>query len=153
MDAACVSLVGSGEPEGDRRWRPFYCAEKQQLFFAKGKFMKKIISVVIVSLVLTTIPFIVGCGAAQGLEAAGNRDKFNKLEVGMTKEQLLKVMGKPYQREAEVGREWWLYRTATWQDSTEQLTPVCLEGEVVTGWGRNYYTERAHKYDIKVNQP
>jgi len=52
--------------------------------------MKGIVTVSILGLFLT------GCGAMKGLEAAANRDKLLQVSVGMTKEQVRQVMGKPY---------------------------------------------------------
>lgn len=117
--------------------------------------MKKIIFVVIVSLVLTTIPFVGGCGWASGLEAAGNRDKLNKIEIGMTKNQLQKVMGNPRTREAQGQYEWWFYVTESgshpFYGHTSDSTPVCLSDGKVIGWGRKFYDD-TKKYEVKVEQ-
>lgn len=70
-----------------------------------------------------------------------------KLEVNMTKEQVVSIMGAPYAREvfpAEDGRpiEILLYLTQYTDSGSipdSDKTPVCLIDGKVIGWGRNFY--------------
>jgi outer membrane protein assembly factor BamE (lipoprotein component of BamABCDE complex) len=98
---------------------------------------------------------LISTGCA-GFEAANNRDRLTNLEVGMSKDRLLAVMGKPYLREAQGEYEWWFYLTdIDIRDNAQNLrvyTPVALKDGKIDGWGRNFYEERAKKYDIKINQ-
>ena len=84
-----------------------------------------------------------------------NNDALVALRVGMTKDEVLKVMGKPERSE---GYQWgaaWLYRTAMtsgiYGTSDSDFTPVVFdESEKLAGWGRNFFTERARKYEIEI---
>lgn len=91
--------------------------------------------------------FIGGC---VGLTAAANRDNLNKLEIGMSKNEVLKIMGKPHQREADGQYEWWLYLTDAWRSI--DYTPLAFENSRLIGWGRNFYIEKTRKYDVKIDQ-
>ncbi|MBW7988397.1 MAG: DUF3192 domain-containing protein [Planctomycetes bacterium] len=107
--------------------------------------MKK---VVVVSMVAV---FLTGC-YAYSLQAPRNRDNLNKLEVGMTKEQILQIMGKPYRREAEGQDEWLLYVTKAPLYRDSDLTPLLIEDGKLVGWGKNYWTTQEQRYDVKIDQ-
>ena len=92
-----------------------------------------------------------------------NRDNLNKLEVGMSKEQVATIMGKPYQREAYGEKEYWFYETEGKaelgpygvlrdKDPSQYLTPVVFENSKLAGWGRNYWIEKEKKFDVKIDQ-
>jgi hypothetical protein len=90
-----------------------------------------------------------------GIERA--RANLNRLEVGMTKDQVLAIMGKPYSREVfpdEAGRpvEILIYVTQYTESGAipdSDKTPVCLRDGKVVGWGRNFY-ERTQKQEITI---
>lgn len=111
---------------------------------------------------LTLICILVGCGPS-------NREKLNLLEVGMTKVQVLDIMGQPYQREAEGSNEWLLYETGNAnplstafgtaagkdpisRDDSENLTPLLIENGKLVGWGRNFWMTKEKRYDVKIDQ-
>jgi len=86
-----------------------------------------------------------------------NRENLNKIEIGMSKAQVLEVMGKPYRREAEGQYEWLLYQTkipSVYEAHTESnyLTPLLFEDGKLVGWGKNFWTTKEQKYDIKIDQ-
>ena len=56
-------------------------------------------------ILLSLAVILSGCGEEQ------NRKNLNLLEVGMTKVQVLEIMGEPYRREAQDNNEWLLYPT------------------------------------------
>jgi outer membrane protein assembly factor BamE (lipoprotein component of BamABCDE complex) len=92
--------------------------------------------------------FVVGCDAF-------NRGNLNKLEVGMSKDQVTTIMGKPYQREAYGEKEYWFYETeqkTIYKGPSEYLTPVVFENGKLVGWGRNYWVEKEKKFDVKIDQ-
>jgi outer membrane protein assembly factor BamE (lipoprotein component of BamABCDE complex) len=95
------------------------------------------------------------CLLVAGCDAI-NRGNLNKLEVGMSKEQVTTIMGKPYQREVSGEREYWLYETERKNiyrtTPSEYLTPVVFEDGKVAGWGRNYWVEKEKKFDVKIDQ-
>ncbi len=83
-----------------------------------------------------------------GIEAQQNRAGLLKLNVGLTKEQVLGVMGSPYKTEMYMvdGKptEFWLYLTEGRSINDSRLTdanftPLAFENGVLKGWGRNYY--------------
>ena len=93
------------------------------------------------------------CLLVAGCDAI-NRGNLNKLEVGMSKEQVTTIMGKPYQREVSGEREYWLYETERRARyyTNEYLTPIVFEGGKLVGWGRNYWVEKEKKFDVKIDQ-
>ncbi len=82
-------------------------------------------------------------------EAERNNANLMKVQIEQSKEELLKIMGPPAKREAyrlPNGKviEFLFYRTSGWSthvatDTDAQFTPVAVENEKVSGWGRNYY--------------
>ncbi len=83
------------------------------------------------------------------------------LKIGLSKEEVLSVMDRPYKTESyQVGQktlEFWLYLTegkpvyGSLGDSN--FTPLAFENDVLTGWGRNYYDRVLHiKQDINIKQ-
>ena len=100
----------------------------------------------------------VGCGAAR---ADKNRTALLRINVGMTKEQVLRVMDEPYKTEVysagESTREFWLYYTVNCTTTDSCFTPLCFENGILKGWGRNYYdttirSAQEIKQDITVHQ-
>jgi outer membrane protein assembly factor BamE (lipoprotein component of BamABCDE complex) len=93
------------------------------------------------------------CGSIFGIETC--RKNLAKLNVGMTKEQAREAMeGEPYRVEARGQTEWWLYATELprWRSESEFLTPLLFEDGKLVGWGKNYWTTREQKYDVKIDQ-
>jgi len=104
--------------------------------------MKKVI---VVSLLVF---FLCGCFSWEI-----NRENLNKIEIGMTKDQVKQIMGKPYRREAESNLEWWLYKTKDYNiTESEYLTPLLFKDGELIGWGKNFWTTKEQKYDIKIDQ-
>jgi len=80
------------------------------------------------------------------------------LEIGMTKDEVIDLMGEPSQTEVyEIqGRnvESWLYLTAyerPYSAPDPKYTPLVFEGDVLKGWGMPYY-EQAIKEGSKIEQ-
>ena len=100
---------------------------------------------------LLTILFVVGCEgtvAETRREAQRNRQALFSLNVGMTKDQVLTIMGKPRKKQThsfgDRDIEFWLYLTEGWtiegsdlQDS--HFTPLAFEKGTLIGWGRTFY--------------
>ena len=110
--------------------------------------MKKLICLFVAVVLLS------GCGVTRGIVAGTNRSKLNSLEMGMTKDQVLALMGKPYKREAYEGVEYWLYETEWISDGVttdEELTPIAFKNGKVDGWGRNYYQDRKKRVEADIN--
>ena len=92
----------------------------------------------------------------QGCSWDTNRKNLNNLEVGMSKTQVLEIMGNPYRREAEGQYEWLLYQTEeydyAWQSESDYLTPLLIKDDILVGWGKNLWTTKEQKYDVKIDQ-
>lgn len=92
-----------------------------------------------------------GCAGSPyqtGLEAEENRKAMLGLNIGMSKTEVLQVMGEPRKTEAYAieGRniEFWLYLTEgiTITDRSmgnKNLTPLVFENGSLIGWGRSFY--------------
>jgi len=91
-------------------------------------------------------------------EAAMNSLRLADLEIWMTKDEVIDLMGEPSQTEVyEIqGRnvESWLYLTAyerPYSAPDPKYTPLVFEGDVLKGWGMPYY-EQAIKEGSKIEQ-
>ena len=83
-----------------------------------------------------------------------NRGNLNRLEIGMTKTEVIDVMGPPYKREVYDRTEWLSYHTEIHHfgaNSENNYTPICIEDNKLIGWGRNYYQSKVHKFDVKLD--
>jgi outer membrane protein assembly factor BamE (lipoprotein component of BamABCDE complex) len=77
-----------------------------------------------------------------------------ELQVGMSRQQMLSLMGNPYRREVYGDDEFLIYETNHWAgiDSSERFTPVHLKNGKVMGWGRNYYDDAIRsKVEADIN--
>lgn len=109
---------------------------------------------------------VLGCAGSPvrtGIEANKNRSNLLRLNVGMSKDGVLAVMGEPYKSEVykvseEKTVEFWLYLTeATTGDGRgvgdRNLTPLAFSQGRLEGWGRNYYDNVMRvKQDITVKK-
>ena len=104
----------------------------------------------LLGLILCLCLFVSGCGAARNITIGETRNKVNQLEVGMTKDEVIELLGKPHKREASKGNEYLFYRTEWAFEGLltlesipldRELTPIVLIGGKVDGWGWDYYQE------------
>jgi outer membrane protein assembly factor BamE (lipoprotein component of BamABCDE complex) len=101
--------------------------------------IKNIFFVIFMAIVLS------GCVSA----VSNNRAKLMQINIGDSKDQLLKVMGNPELREAYPEGEVWLYYTGTGLGHDKKTPVVIVNGKIV-GWGDNYY-DRVIKKKIDLN--
>jgi hypothetical protein len=98
---------------------------------------------------------LAGCGAvvdgANLYTSSTNRGGLNQLAVGMTKEEVIAIMGTPHKREAIGRHEFLLYRTETYGDGDRSFTPVVIVDGRLTGWGRNFYDD-VRRADLTIRQ-
>jgi len=109
--------------------------------------MKKVV------VVLLLVAPLCGCGYMKGMEAASNRGKLHKLEIGMTQDAVMEVMGKPYKREAYESQEVWFYITELQADgytTLDEMTPLVFENGTLIGWGSKFVDENIKKYELRV---
>ena len=99
-----------------------------------------------------------GCASTMPWDIERSRNNLMKLEVGMSKQEVIDVMGKPYNREAYTAsdgsiREFLIYLTK-YTDSgpipDSDTTPICFLNGKVTGWGRNFYISQKQRYEIEI---
>ncbi|MBQ7396381.1 MAG: DUF3192 domain-containing protein [Lentisphaeria bacterium] len=81
---------------------------------------------------------LVGCTAARNIENS------KKLRAGMTKNQVLAIMGRPIEDEAYCKPDVWFYHVETiWADgldTRDECMPLVFENGKLVGWGNNFYT-------------
>lgn len=94
---------------------------------------------IIITLLLCLL--LAGCGAVKGLEASANRNQLDKLNVGMTTDQVRRAMGKPYKSEFYGAKQMWFYITE-WQSdgqtTSDEMTPLVFENDILLGWGSKF---------------
>ena len=76
-------------------------------------------------------------------EAARNVENSKQLRVGMTKEQVLSVMGKPVQEEFSTPDLWYYFVESVWTDgltTEEECMPLVFENGRLMGWGNRFYS-------------
>ena len=94
-----------------------------------------------------------GCGITTGLQAQKNRNNMLKLSTGMSKDELLSVMGKPYQTENYGQFDIWSYRTdmmRNFETTEDDLTPIVFEDGNLIGWGSRFAHETVRKYELRL---
>ena len=84
-----------------------------------------------------------GCTTA-GDDAQKNVANSKSLRVGMTKQQVLEIMGEPLKDEVFCQPDLWYYYTGTvWADgliTADECTPLVFENGKLIGWGNNFLT-------------
>ena len=108
---------------------------------------RKLISIFIVSLIFLLIIGCAGNPIRGGGEAARNRSNLAKLNLGMTENEVVNLMGRPSRTEAYeiqgTSLEFWHYLTEyDWLLGTLEDTALVFENGVLKGWGLgNYYDQ------------
>jgi hypothetical protein len=78
-------------------------------------------------------------GAACANQTSERVNNILRLQIGMSREEVISLMGQPERQEIHAGVEFLIYQTDTRQEEGWNLTPVGLVDGRVTGWGRVYY--------------
>ena len=108
------------------------------------------------ALSITCLIFLIGCATwPMGIEQ--NRQNLMKLELGMGKADVVKIMGNPYDREVHQlpdgsGLEFLIYLTRYTDSgaiSDSDKTPICFNNGKVTGWGWDSYMSEKQKYNLR----
>lgn len=102
--------------------------------------------------------FLYGCASTMPWDIDKNRNNLMKIEVGMSKQQVIEIMGQPYNREAYTTPdgsvlEFLIYLTKYTDSgsiSDSDTTPICFLNDKVTGWGRNFYIDQKQRYEIEI---
>ena len=75
-------------------------------------------------------------------EAAANVKNAGQLRVGMTKAQVLKIMGEPVKEEFSTPDRWFYFVNPVWADgltTEEECMPLIFEKGRLVGWGNRFY--------------
>lgn len=96
-------------------------------------------------ILIFSLLFLSGCATKEGCNKDKNLSNLPNLRVGMTKEQVLKVMGSPIQSESYAKPDYWYYFTNTiWYDNLvteDECTILVFEKGILKGWGNRYYSK------------
>ena len=88
--------------------------------------------------VFSALLLLTGCASSKNLENS------RKLRVGMTKAQVLEVMGRPLEDEIFCKPDVWFYQIETiWADgltTMDECMPLVFENGKLSGWGNSFYT-------------
>jgi len=91
-------------------------------------------------IILVLVVCVSGCGLTKALIAPANRYNLSSLQVGMAKEQVIDIMGRPYKKEAHEDNEYFFYITEwsvfTGEEEDEELTPLVFKDNKLAGWGK-----------------
>lgn len=100
------------------------------------------------------LPLLVSCALfdrdksilspAMWSEIDRNRENLKKLRVGMTRDEVRKIMGEPMKDQVYCTSKHWFYYTRTrWSDgmaTRDECTPLVFSDEgLLLGWGLEYY--------------
>lgn len=114
--------------------------------------MRKLVKFFTISIIIISV---CGCGILEINPARMNRANMLNLRIGMSKSQVLSLMGTPYKSEAyqveDKNLEFWLYRTEAM--TSHDFTPLAFENDILIGWGLNYYDNALRiKQNIKIEE-
>lgn len=118
-------------------------------------------------LAVCTLIYISG-GCAEGLRSS-NRQNLMKLSIGMSKEEVLKIMGtrthltdagtinNPYRNETLQGKDkvfevLYYYTDRKRADGAitdDELTPLVFDNDKLIGWGQSFLDANIKKYEIR----
>ena len=86
----------------------------------------------------------VGCATPWGTSSS-NITNSRALRVGMTKSEVLQVMGEPIRDERFAAPDLWYYYIETvWLDglvTEDECMPLVFENGVLVGWGNDFYID------------
>jgi outer membrane protein assembly factor BamE (lipoprotein component of BamABCDE complex) len=86
-------------------------------------------------------------------EAAVNMDRARQLRAGMTKAQVLKIMGEPVKEEFATPDRWYYFVNSVWADgltTEDECMPLIFEKGRLAGWGSRFYAEWRAKKELKT---
>jgi outer membrane protein assembly factor BamE (lipoprotein component of BamABCDE complex) len=96
-------------------------------------------------LLIFSLLLLSGCATKVGCDKEKNLANLPKLRVGMTKEQVLKVMGSPIKDESYAKPDYWYYFTNTVLHDNlvteDECAVLVFEKGILKGWGNKFYSE------------
>lgn len=100
---------------------------------------------------------IISC-SCWAIRQGSNRQGLMLLEIGMSKQEMLKIMGMPSLNEAYkmpnegIMEVFFYYTHRKWADyntTKDECTPVVLENGEIVGWGDNFYDNKM-RYVVEI---
>ena len=86
---------------------------------------------------------LAGCGGLPWQEISRNVENSKSLRVGMTKAEVLDVMGEPVSDETYCTPDvWFYYHKTVWADglvTEDECMPLVFEDGKLAGWGNAFY--------------
>ena len=120
---------------------------------------QRMIVVLMALLVILILISMTGCADGimrRGKEAAKNLSRLAELRIGMTKNEVVTLMGQPPKTETYdiQGKhlEFWLYLTRydrPYSAPNPEYTPLAFEGDILASWGMEYYDQALSKVKQK----
>lgn len=113
-------------------------------------------------LLLISIIFIAGCPGSPiqtESEANKNRKAMIGLIPGVTKNDVLEIMGEPRKTEFYISKgvnlEFWFYLTEGTTSRDRRMietnfTPLVFENGKLIGWGNRHLDEHIEKYELRI---
>ena len=105
--------------------------------------MKKNFSTVAVLLTALFLAVCSGCSLTPWGIVQKNIENSRNLRVGMTKSEVLEIMGEPIRNESFCKPDlWYYYIDMVWGDgltTEEECMPLVFENGVLIGWGNDFY--------------
>ena len=98
--------------------------------------------------------FLVSCVSS---EIKNNNKNLKNLEKGMSKADVLKIMGNPLVHETYNSDNIWFYYTdKQWADTArtrDECTPLVFKDERLIGWGKEFYYDnyRFTKFNLELS--
>ncbi len=93
---------------------------------------------------------VVGCSLTPWGVAKRNIENSRELRVGMTKGEVLEIMGEPIRNERFCNPNlWYYYIEMVWGDgliTEEECMPLVFEGGKLIGWGNDFYIDYRVKH-------
>jgi outer membrane protein assembly factor BamE (lipoprotein component of BamABCDE complex) len=88
-------------------------------------------------------------------EASTNAENAKRLRVGMTKAEVLAIMGEPVKETFATPDRWYYFINPVWSDgltTEEECLPLIFEKGRLAGWGKRYaLKQRSVRETVKGN--
>ncbi len=101
----------------------------------------KLSLIIMITLAAVFGAFSSGCGY---FSQYSNVENTKKLRVGMTKQEVLDIMGKPLDEDFCTPNVWYYYTSTQWRDgfaTRDESMPVMFKDGKLIGWGNEFFNK------------
>lgn len=118
--------------------------------------MEKSKALIVSLLTLISLSCVIGWQ----LKQSRNRANLMKLEIGMTKDRVMQIMGKPDLNEAYLAADkgtlsiLFYYTNRKWADGNvtkDECIPIVFKNDTLIGWGDEFY-EKTLKVELEIKK-